>query len=494
LEDKELKQIKTLARPVASANRMMLVLLASMAMMLAAVQNLQAQGMPNSFADLAAEVSPAVVNITTSTILNRPSDQLNVPQGSPFDDLFKEFQNRNNGGRPAPERRGTALGSGFIISADGYVVTNNHVIADADEIEIELRDGVKLPATIVGTDERTDIALLKIEADAPLPFVNFGNSDDMRVGDWVLAIGNPLGQGFSVSAGIVSARGRTLSGSYDDFIQTDAAINRGNSGGPLFNMKGEVVGVNTAILSPSGGSIGIGFSMASNVVSGVTEQLEKYGETRRGWLGVRIQNVTEDIAAAIDGLGAARGALVTDLSDGPAAEAGIEAGDVILSFDGVDVENTRELVRMVATAGVDASVRVVVFRDGGTKTILVKLGRLEDANTAVAATTGTPQADVPDYAIQGMLLGALNRATRERFMIGSDVEGVVILEVDGTSQAAEKGLRAGDVIIEVSQNPVSTPKDVVDRIEAARDAGRRSILLLVRSGGAGRFVALTLAE
>jgi len=485
-----LNQVKTLAKPAVSANRMLLMLLASMAMMLTAAQTVRAQNMPNSFADLAAEVSPAVVNITTSTIINRPGDQLDVPQGSPFDDLFKEFQDRNNGGRPAPERRGTALGSGFIISADGYVVTNNHVIEDADEIEIELRNGEKLPAVIIGTDERTDIALLKIEADAPLPFVNFGNSDDMRVGDWVLAIGNPLGQGFSVSAGIVSARGRELSGSYDDFIQTDAAINRGNSGGPLFNMQGEVVGVNTAILSPSGGSIGIGFSMASNVVSGVTDQLEQYGETRRGWLGVRIQNVSEDIADAIR-LDKVAGALVTEVPDGPAAEAGIEAGDVILSFDGEDVDDTRELVRLVAKAAVGTSVRVVVFRDGGTETLLVTLGRLEDA----VPNSGTAQPEeAPQFSIQGLLLGQLTDEYRGQFMISSEVTGVVILEVDENAQAAEKGLRPGDVIVEVSQNPVQTPKDVVDRIEAARDAGRRSILLLVRSGGSGRFVALTLAE
>ena len=490
-----MNQIRTAAIPVAHANRMFMALLASLALMLGAAQSLRAQNMPNSFADLAAEVSPAVVNITTSTVINRPGDQLNVPQGSPFDDLFKEFTDRNNRGRPAPERRGTALGSGFIISADGYVVTNNHVIADADEIEIELRDGTKLPATIVGTDERTDLALLKIDADTPLPFVSFGNSDDMRVGDWVLAIGNPLGQGFSVSAGIVSARGRTLSGSYDDFIQTDAAINRGNSGGPLFNMKGEVVGVNTAILSPSGGSIGIGFSMASNVVAGVVDQLEQYGETRRGWLGVRIQTVTPDIADAI-GLDTVAGALVTDVPDGPAADAGIQAGDVILRFDGKDVEDTRELVRLVAKAPVGASVRVVVFRDGGTQTLLVTLGRLEEAVLTSAEGNGrtlTPT-EVPQFTIQGLLLGQLTDRYREQFMISPDVDGVVVLEVDEGSQAAEKGLRPGDVIMEVSQNPVRVPKDVVDRIEAARDAGRRSILLLVRSGGSGRFVALTLAE
>jgi len=487
-------QIRTLAKPVASANHMLMLLLASLAMMLAAAQTARAQNMPNSFAELADQVGPAVVNITTSTVLNRQGDQLNVPEGSPFDELFREFNNRNRNGTPQPERRGTALGSGFLVSADGYVVTNNHVIADADEIEIELRSGEKLPATVVGTDPRTDLALLKVEADSPLPFVSFGNSDDMRVGDWVLAIGNPLGQGFSVSAGIVSARGRTLSGAYDDFIQTDAAINRGNSGGPLFNMKGDVIGVNTAILSPSGGSIGIGFSMASNVVSGVIDQLEKFGETRRGWLGVRIQNVTDDIAEAI-GLEQAAGALVTDVPDGPAADAGIEAGDVIISFDGKDVADTRALVQQVAKAPVGDSVRVVVFRDGGTQTILVTLGRLEEAVLTSAPAGDTPvPSEAPQATIQGMLLGQLTDQYRERFMISGDGGGVVILEVEEGSQAAEKGLRPGDLIVEVSQNPVSVPQDVVTRIDAAKDAGRRSVLLLVRSGGSGRFVALTLAE
>jgi len=489
-----LNQIKTLARPAFSATRLVWMLLAAFAVMLATVQTARSQGMPNSFADLADRVSPAVVNITTSTIINQSGDEFDVPQGSPFDDLFKEFNDRDRGAEPPRERRGTALGSGFIISADGYVVTNNHVIEDADEVEIELFNGGTLRATVVGTDPRTDIALLKVEADRPLPFVNFGNSAEMRVGDWVLAIGNPLGQGFSVSAGIVSARGRTLSGSYDDFIQTDAAINRGNSGGPLFNMGGEVIGVNTAILSPSGGSIGIGFSMASDVVAGVVDQLEEFGETRRGWLGVRIQNVSDDIAEAI-GLDEVAGALVTDVPDGPAADAGIEAGDVILSFDGENVANNRELVRLVALAPVGETVRVVVFRDGGTQTMLVTLGRLEEALLASASGDDVPlQQEAPQFEIQGLLLGQLTGEARSRFMIEDETDGVVILEVSELSQAAEKGLRPGDVIVEVSQNPVHVPKDVVDRIEAARDAGRRSILLLVRSGGSGRFVALALAE
>ncbi len=472
-------------------NRVGLMFLAAFLVLLNSLSAVRAQ-IPNSFADLAEQVSPAVVNITTSTIINRRSD-MPGQESNPFNDLFNEFNRRNGGGAPEQERRGTALGSGFIISADGYVVTNNHVIEDADEIVIELFNGGMLDATVVGVDLRTDIALLKVESDSPLPFVSFGDSDKMRVGDWVLAIGNPLGQGFSVSAGIVSARGRTLSGVYDDFIQTDAAINKGNSGGPLFNVNGEVVGVNTAILSPSGGSIGIGFSMASAVVADVVDQLRQFGETRRGWLGVRIQNVTEDIADAM-GLASASGAMVTDVPLGPAHEAGIEAGDVILSFDGKDVEDTRALVRMVAQAPVGDTVPVVVFRDGATQTVMVTLGQLEDTVLASADgnRNGLDQAPAQELRLNGMLLAPLNDETRNRFMIGEEGSGVVILEVDETSEAARKGLRPGDVIAQVSQREVSTPQDIVDLVQVARDAGRRSILLLVRSQGSGRFVALPL--
>ena len=307
-------------RGAAALAGMLLAILA--AFLMAVAQPAFARGAPDSFADLADQLSPAVVNITTSTNVSqvdrgaRPT----LPEGSPFEDFFEDFMQRQPDGGPQRQRRGSALGSGFIISPDGYIVTNNHVIETADEISIELFTGGELDAKLIGRDPRTDIALLKVESDTPLPFVSFGDSDLARVGDWVMAIGNPLGQGFSVSAGIVSARNRTLQGSYDDFIQTDAAINRGNSGGPLFNMDGEVVGVNTAILSPNGGSIGIGFAMSSAVVEQVISQLREFGETRRGWLGVRIQNVDPDMAEALE-LGAAEGALVTDVPEGPAADA-----------------------------------------------------------------------------------------------------------------------------------------------------------------------------
>jgi serine protease Do len=456
-------------------------------------QAVYAQARPESFADLAENVSPAVVNITTSTVVSRSTNQSPiVPEGSPFEDFFREFQDRNNGDRP---RRSSALGSGFVISEDGYVVTNNHVIESADEIIIEFFSGEELEAELVGTDPKTDIALLKVQTDEPLPFVSFGDSDTARVGDWVIAVGNPLGQGFSVSAGIVSARNRALSGTYDDYIQTDAAINRGNSGGPLFNLEGDVVGVNTAILSPTGGSIGIGFSMASNVVTRVVDQLREYGETRRGWLGVRIQDVTDDVAEAV-GLEEAKGALVTDVPDGPAADAGMLAGDVIMSFDGAEVADTRGLVRRVGNAEVGKSVRVVVFRDGKTQTLKVTLGRREVAEGAIpAAQPGPDETDEPaEEIILGLTLSPVNDELREQLELADDAEGLVVADVDTLSEAYEKGMRAGDVITEAGQQKLRGVADLEDRIAEAEEAGRKSILLLVRRAGEPRFVALSLAE
>jgi serine protease Do len=445
-----------------------------------------------SFSDLADKVSPAVVNITTSTVVAQgtgPSPI--VPEGSPFEDFFREFRDRSNqGDRP---RRTSALGSGFVISEDGFVVTNNHVIESADEIIIEFFSGRELEAEVVGTDPKTDIALLKVEAEEPLPYVSFGDSDTARVGEWVMAMGNPLGQGFSVSAGIVSARNRALSGTYDDYIQTDAAINRGNSGGPLFNMDAEVIGVNTAILSPTGGSIGIGFSMASNVVTRVVDQLKEYGETRRGWLGVRIQDVTDDVAEAM-GLDDVRGALVTDVPDGPAAKAGMESGDVILSFDGKQVEDTRGLVRQVGNTQVGKTVRVVVFREGQTQTIKVTLGRREAAEGAVPAAQPNGEPEPSEGAILGMTLSTLTEELRGQLDLSDEATGLVVTDVDNLSDAYEKGLRAGDLITEAGQQQVNTISDFEDRIADAEEAGRKSILLLVRRAGEPRFVALPLAR
>ncbi|MEM1038217.1 MAG: Do family serine endopeptidase [Pseudomonadota bacterium] len=468
--------------------------LVTVALLMAQTIAAKAQTAPPSFADLAEQISSSVVNITTATVVAGRTDdgpQGIVPEGSPFEDFFREFEDRRGGNGDRP-RRSAALGSGFVISEDGYIVTNNHVIEGADEITIEFFSGEELVAELVGTDPNTDIALLKVDADQPLDFVPFGDSDTARVGDWVVAMGNPLGQGFSVSAGIVSARNRALSGTYDDYIQTDAAINRGNSGGPLFNLDGEVIGVNTAILSPNGGSIGIGFSMASNVVTNVVDQLQEFGETRRGWLGVRIQDVTPDLAEAI-GLEEAVGAAVTDVPDGPAKDAGMETNDIIVRFDGVEIEDTRELVRIVGNSPVGKEVPVVVLRDGRTETLTVTLGRRETAIAVPAAAPSPDEGEIDPNSMErlGLTLSVLDDEAREALSVG-DIEGIVITEVDEASEAFEKGLRAGDVITEAGQQPVTTLSDFSAQIEAAQEAGRKSVLLLVRRGEDPRFVALSL--
>ncbi|WP_353340371.1 Do family serine endopeptidase [Pelagimonas sp. KU-00592-HH] len=465
----------------------------ALGILLLIAQSISAQARPDSFADLAEKISPSVVNITTSTVVaGRTGPQGIVPEGSPFEDFFREFQDRQgDGDRP---RRTSALGSGFVISEDGFVVTNNHVIDGADEILIEFFSGEELPAKVVGTDPNTDIALLKVETDKPLAFVSFGDSDTARVGDWVMAMGNPLGQGFSVSAGIVSARNRALSGSYDDYIQTDAAINRGNSGGPLFNMDGEVVGVNTAILSPNGGSIGIGFSMASNVVTRVVDQLQEYGETRRGWLGVRIQNVSEDMVEAIEGLDEAAGAMVTDVPEGPAAEAGMQSGDIIMLFDGKEVADVRGLVRVVGNTEVGKTVRVVVLRDGKQETLKVTLGRRETAESN-NGTESTPEPAEPiEKELLGLTVTPLTDEMRSELGAGEGTVGLVVTGVDETSKAFEKGLRAGDILTEASQQKLTAVADLEARVQEARDAGRKSVLLLVRRAGEPRFVALNIEE
>lgn len=448
----------------------------------------------DSFADLAEQVSPAVVNITTTTLvdLNDDGQRPIVPEGSPFEDFFRDFQDRNHGDPNRP-LRSQALGSGFVISDDGYVVTNNHVIEDADEIMIEFYTGEELPATLIGRDPKTDIAVLKVKADEPLVFVDFGNSDIARVGDWVMAMGNPLGQGFSVSAGIISARNRSLSGTYDDYIQTDAAINRGNSGGPLFNMDGEVIGVNTAILSPNGGSIGIGFSMASNVVSGVVDQLQEFGETRRGWLGVRIQDVTVDMAEAMD-LDATNGAMVTDLPEGPAFDAGIEPGDIIVGFDGRPVEDVRDLVTQVGAAPVGKTVEVDVIRNGELVTLDVVLGRREEAEGAFDDAVEEEEPTQQTSEVLGVTLFEMTDAFREEAGLPLSAEGLFVADVDQASEAYDKGLRPGSIIEKAGRVPVNTIEDFEAQIEAAKDMGRKSILLLVRDAGSPRFLALSVEE
>ncbi|MEO9685515.1 MAG: Do family serine endopeptidase [Tateyamaria sp.] len=489
------RQAIAISKQLPNLNAMRALWLGALALAFVVVQAVMAQARPDSLAPLAEQISPSVVNITTSTVIEgRTGPEGVAPEGSPFEDFFREFQDRDGqDGRP---RRSSALGSGFVISEDGFIVTNNHVIDGADEILIEFFNGDELEATLIGTDPNTDIALLKVDADGPLPFVPFGDSDVARVGDWVVAMGNPLGQGFSVSAGIVSARNRALSGTYDDYIQTDAAINRGNSGGPLFNMDGQVIGVNTAILSPNGGSIGIGFSMASNVVTNVVDQLQEFGETRRGWLGVRIQDVTEDIAEAI-GLDPVAGALVTSVPDGPALDAGMKDGDVITSFAGVDVQDTRGLVRQVGNSPVGETVRVVVFRDGETVTLRVTLGRREEAEGAVPAVAveedEAPEAPATKEVL-GLTLSTLTDEMRTELGVNEDQEGLVVTDVVETSEAYEKGLRAGDVITEAGQQKVTSIASFETRLAEVEEAGRKSLLLLVRRGSDPRFVALSLEK
>ena len=443
-----------------------------------------ARGAPATFADLVEQVGGAVVNITTTTKMATPiGPQGIVPEGSPFEDLFRGPNNGQRGPRSA-----SALGAGFVISEDGYVVTNNHVIEGADEIEVEFINGDVFPAKIIGTDANIDIALLKIDADTPFEYVGFGNSDVARVGDWVMAMGNPLGQGFSVSAGIISARNRELSGPYDDYIQTDAAINRGNSGGPLFNMDGDVIGVNTAIISPSGGSIGLGFSMASNTVEPVVKQLKEYGEVRRGWLGVNIGSVNEEMAKAL-GLDDPEGAIIRDVFDGPAKDAGLKTMDVIVMFDGKEVADSGALVRIVGATPVGKSVKTIVLRDGKRMSIEVVLGQRPDPN-ALAQNNSAEQPE--QQGLLGMQLSEITPDMRADMNLADDVIGVLVLSVEADSLAAASGLSAGDVITDAAQNPIAEIDDLIAQVDGATDAGRESLLLLVRRDREPRFVVLKL--
>ncbi len=468
---------------------------------------------PTTFAPLARRLLPAVVNIqTTQTVQARAGrpDAPEVPQappGSPFEDFFRDFLDRNRPGQPpgatpprpgqpTPPRRGQSLGSGFIIDASGIVVTNNHVIDGADEINVVLQDNTTLRAELIGTDPRTDVAVLRVRPDRPLPFVNFGDSDTAQVGDWVVAIGNPFGLGGSVTAGIVSARGRDIrQGLYDDFIQTDAAINRGNSGGPLFNLSGEVVGINTAIYSPSGGSIGIGFSIPSNLARNITAQLRDGGRVRRGWLGVNIQQVTDEIAESLGLRGGTRGALVARAQDGgPAAAGGIQNGDVVLKFNNQDVREMRNLPRIVAETAVGTVAPVVVWRNGAEVTVNVTVAELPADVQQAAATPNQPRPQPADLELAGlgMKVAGMTPELRERFSIRPERQGVVVTEIVPGGAAAERDLRPGDVIVEVQQERVSSPQDVAERIERLRRQNRASALMLIEGAQGQRWVPLRL--
>ena len=466
---------------------------------------------PDSFADLAAQLLPSVVNIsTTQTIKSergREHSGPEIPQfppGSPFEEFFRDFFDHGlpKGGRQeAQPRKGTSLGSGFIIDSAGYVVTNNHVIADADEITVILHDDTNLKAEVVGRDTKTDIALLKVKTDKPLTAARWGDSDAARVGDWVLAIGNPFGLGGSVTAGILSARQRDInSGPYDDFLQTDASINRGNSGGPMFNMDGEVIGINTAIYSPSGGSIGIGFAIPSSLAKSVVAELqgEPDHNVHRGWLGVRIQAVTDEIAESL-GLDKARGALVASVSDnGPAQVSGLQAGDVVLSFDGREVNDMRRLPRLVAETPVGKTVDVTLWRKRKENVVQVKVGRLEEGDQQQASTQeATPKGAKDEGAIvktMGLTLSGITQDLKEKFSLSDDSKGVVVVDVAKDSAAAARGVRPGDLIMEAAQEEVKNPGEVSSKIDEAKKSGRKSILLLVERQGDLRFIALRLDQ
>ena len=479
---------------------------------------------PDSFADLAAKLLPAVVNISSTQTIkpgqdnggddadapNTPGNrgggggnraQPDIPQfppGSPFEQFFKDFLNRNRQGQGQQDtlpRQQTSLGSGFIVDPSGLVATNHHVIDKADTITVTLQDGTSFKAEIVGQDTKTDLALLRIKSDKPLPAIKFGDSDKTRVGDWVLAIGNPFGLGGSVTAGILSARARDInSGPYDDFLQTDASINRGNSGGPMFNMDGEVIGINTAIYSPSGGSIGIGFAIPADLAKPVLDQLRDFGHARRGWLGVNIQNVNDEIAESL-GLDKPKGALIASVHDGgPAQVAGVQPGDVVLMFDGKPINDMKELPRFVAETPIEKSVKVMVWRKRNEVDLDVKVGELKE-ETQVASTSPKQekqQAAVSTVKALGLSLANLTPELRERFGLADDINGVVITDIDNGGPSADKGMKAGDVVVEVAQDDVKTTDQILSKLDEAKKAGRKSVLLLVDRQGDLRFVAVKI--
>jgi serine protease Do len=460
---------------------------------------------PDSFAELVDKLMPTVVNITTTQNVPQQGPKLRdmpqLPPGSPFEELFKEFFDKRGG--EEQKRRGTSLGSGFVIDADGYIITNNHVIQGAEDITVIFRDDTQLKAKLIGSDSRIDVALLKVEPPnkKPMPAIKWGDSDKERVGDWVIAIGNPFGLGHSVTAGIISARGRSLNDSLDDYLQTDAAINKGNSGGPLFNAQGEVIGVNTAIYSPSGVNAGLAFSIPANLVKQVADQLREFGRVKRGWVGVSYQSVTDDIADSF-GLDRARGVLVANVvADGPAAKAGLKRNDIILSFSGQDVLDLRRFPRLVANARVGSTVDIVVWRGGKEVPLKLRIGEQEEADKQnVAAKGGDKKSAEPDQPVTstveqlGLTLQKVTDQLREKYGLSDQVKGVVITKVAPNSPAAEKQLQAGDVILEVDQKPVTSPQEVADLVGKLQQAKKRSVLLFVERQGDPRFAALRLTK
>lgn len=465
---------------------------------------------PPSFADIVDPLLPAVVNIsTTANIQEKISELPELPENHPYHDFFKHFLEEQSK-RP---HKTTALGSGFIIDPAGFVVTNNHVIAEADEITVILhdKDKTELKAKVIGRDPRSDLALLKVEAKIPLPYVQWADSTKARTGDWVLAVGNPFGLSSSVTAGIISTIARNISAQMrngqgaasggadiiDSYIQTDAAINLGNSGGPLFDMNGKVVGVNTAILSPSGTNIGIGFAIPSEVVKPVIDQLKEFGRTRRGWLGVRVQVVTDEIAEAL-GLDKAKGALVGSVTDdGPAAKAGVKPRDVIIEFNGIAVDDSRSFPRIVGGAEINKEVPLVVMRDGKSMTLKVKVGEYEAAEEAglIPSQRVEQEAKKNTKEIIGLTLRELTPQDHASMQIPNEVKGVLIMKVDPYSEAYQaKGLRNNDIIIDVGGKPVTKAEEVISLVEEARKKKKKHEIFQIRRGDNVLFIALNVEE
>ncbi|WP_424470799.1 DegQ family serine endoprotease [Parvibaculum sp.] len=436
-----------------------------------------------SFADLVEKVSPAVVSIRVveeETVTAADAPDMPFPPGSPFDKFFKQLQPKGPDGKPL-KRKAMAQGSGFFITADGYAVTNNHVVQGGKDITVVQNDGTEMKATLVGRDQKTDLALIKVKVTKPMPYVAFGDSDKLRVGDWVLAVGNPFGLGGTVTSGIVSARGREIgAGPYDDFLQIDASINRGNSGGPTFDIHGNVIGVNTAIFSPTGGSVGIGFAIPSNIAEKVVKQLRENGKVTRGWLGVSIQPVDADLATSLS-LDKPKGALVAEVTPGsPAAKSGIVAGDVVVKVNGADMEDVRAVSRTVADLRPGTKADIVLWRGGKAKSISVAIATFPDKIETASADETAP---TTENATQSLGLA-----------LTSTPAGVAVQSVDQNSEAAEKGIQVGDVIVKISGRDVKTPSDIVDGVSAAKKADKSSVLLLLRTQDQQRFVALTIKK
>ena len=463
---------------------------------------------PPTFADLAEKQVDAVVFISATQAAPQGGPQAgprgqelpDFPPGSPFEEFFREFRDRQRGQpqQQQPPRPMAALGSGFIIDPAGFVVTNGHVVSEAAEISVTTHDGTKLPAKVVGVDGPTDLAVLKVDSKKPLVAAPWGDSEAVRVGDWVVAIGNPFGLGGSVTAGILSARQRDIQqGPYDDYLQTDASINRGNSGGPLYNLNGEVIGINTAIYSPTGGSVGIGFAIPSSVARPVIEQLRDHGQVRRGWLGVQVQSLTPDIAKSL-GMQEPAGALVTSVSpEGPAGKGGVRQGDVITRFNGKAIEHIRELPRIVAATKIGSSVPLELLREGKAETLTVTVGELEPREqVALSGSSGAPRPEtaVDSKTVLGLTLSPLTPGLRDSFAINPDVEGVVVTEVGDSSAASERGIEAGDVIVEAGQVPVKTPEDLKRLVDDARSQGRKTVLMLFSRDGDLRYVPMPVED